>query len=120
MKTPILKLLGLLALASGLLLGADIDGKWTAKVGKGEKVTETLTLKANGNKLTGTLERPSGAANVTEGVINGNNVSFKVVRDRNGKAATQQYKGTLSGGELKMTVTGRRGGTRDVAFKRAK
>ena len=120
MKKPILKLLGMLALASSLLLGADIDGRWTAKVGKDGKVTETLMLKANGNQLTGTLQRPNGTANVTEGMISGNNVSFKVVRDRNGKPATQQYKGTLSGGDLKMTVTGRRGGTRDVEFKRAK
>jgi len=120
MRKPILKLLGMLALATGLLSAADIDGRWTAKVGKGGKVTETLTLKANGNQLTGTLERPNGTANVTEGVINGNSVSFKVIRDRDGKAATQQYKGTLSGTDLKLTVTGRRGGTRDVAFKRAK
>ncbi len=120
MKKPILKLLGILALASGLLSAADIDGKWMAKVGREGNVTETLMLKANGNKLTGTLERRNGTVNVTEGMINGNNVSFKVVRDRNGKTVTQTYKGTISGGDLKMTVTGRRGGTRDVAFKRAK
>ena len=120
MKKPILKLLGMLALTYGLLSAADIDGKWTAQVGKGGKVTETLTLRANGNKLTGTLERPNGTADVTEGVINGNNVSFKVVRNRDGEAATQQYRGTLSGTDLKLTVTGRRGGTRDVDFKKAK
>lgn len=120
MTKPILKLLGILALASGLLSAADIDGKWMAKVGKDGKVNETLMLKSNGNQLTGTLERPNGAGNVTEGMISGNNVSFKVTRDRDGKKITQQYKGTLSGGELKMTVTGRRGGTREVAFKKAK
>jgi hypothetical protein len=120
MKKPILKLLGILALASGLLSAADIDGKWMAKVGKDGKVNETLTLKSNGNQLTGTLARPNGSANITEGMISGNNVSFKVVRDRDGKSVTQQYKGTISGGDLKMTITGRRGGTRDVAFKKTK
>jgi hypothetical protein len=119
MKTPILKLLGLLALTCGLLLSADIDGKWTAKVGRDGKVAETLMLKANGNQLTGTLSRPTGTGNVTEGMVSGNNVSFKVIRDRNGKKITQQYKGTVSGNDLKMTITGRRG-TREVAFKRAK
>ncbi len=120
MKKLMLKLLGMLALAAGLLSAADIDGKWTAQVGRDGHVTETLMLKANGNQLTGSLERRNGTANITEGAINGNNVSFKVVRDRNGKSVTQQYKGTLSGADLKLTVTGGRGGTRDVAFKKVK
>jgi hypothetical protein len=120
MKKPILKLLGTLALACGLLSAADIDGKWTAKGGRGGNVPETLTLKANGNKLTGTLARPNSTGNVTEGVINGNTVSFNVVRERGGKTVTLQYRGTLSGADLKLTVTGGRGGTRDVDFKKAK
>jgi len=120
MKKPILKLLGLLALASGLLSAADIDGSWRAKGGKKGNIPETLTLKANGNKLTGTLSRPTGTGNIAEGMISGNNVSFKIERDRGGKPLTFQYKGTLSGADLKLTITGGRGGTRDVEFKKEK
>jgi hypothetical protein len=120
MKKPILKLLGLLALASGLLSAADIDGRWTAKGGKNGNVPETLTLKANGNKLTGTLSRPTGTGNIAEGVISGNSVAFKIVRDRGGKQVAFQYKGTVSGADLKLTKTGGRGGTRDVDYKKEK
>jgi hypothetical protein len=53
-------------------------------------------------------------------MISGNNVSFKIERDRGGKPLTFQYKGTLSGADLKLTITGGRGGTRDVEFKKEK
>jgi len=115
-------LLGLLALTCWLASAADIDGKWMAQVGDrgGGKMTETLMLKASGSKLTGSLQRRRGAEEISDGTINGNDVSFKVTREPNGKKAiTQQYKGTLSGGQLKLTVTGPRGGTRDILFTKA-
>jgi len=52
---------------------------------------------------------------ISDGVIDGNKVSFKVIREFNGNQFTQQYKGTLSdSGELDLTVSmgsgARRGG----------
>jgi hypothetical protein len=93
---------------SGAALAADINGKWTAEVqGRNGTVTQTLVLNASGNNLTGTLEGArGGAVDISDGTIDGNNVSFKVVREFNGNQFTQQYKGTLSdSGELDLSVS---------------
>jgi hypothetical protein len=110
---PALLLLG----TSGAALAADINGKWTAEVqGRNGTVTQTLVLNASGNNLTGTLEGArGGAVDISDGAIDGSNVSFKVVREFNGNQFTQQYKGTLSdSGELDLSVSmgggARRGG----------
>jgi hypothetical protein len=109
-------LLSLMALTCWLASAADIDGKWMGETQrKGAEVTETLLLKANGNKLTGSMQRGRGAVEISEGVINGNDVSFTVVHPK----GTQQYKGSLSGGSLKLTMTGSRGGHRELVFKKA-
>jgi hypothetical protein len=117
-KRQILALLGLTALTCWLASAAEIDGKWTAQIEAraGGKVTETLTLKATGNKLAGTVQRRRDPQEISDGMINGNNVSFKVIRGLNAKRrVTQEYKGTLSGGQLKLTVSGR-AGTMDIVF----
>ena len=121
MKKQIFLLLGLMALTYGLASAADIDGKWTAEVqGRGGTMTQTLTLKADGDKLTGSLNGGRGGpVAISDGMIDGANVSFNVVREFNGNSITQQYKGTLSSGELKLTVSGGRGGPTDVVFKKA-
>jgi hypothetical protein len=109
--TLTLALAGATALA---LLAADIDGTWTRTVeGRGGTQTQTLTLKANGKQLTGTMEGGRGGpVNISEGTVDGNNVAFKVVQEFGGNSFTQQYKGTVSGNELKLTieVQGGRGG----------
>jgi hypothetical protein len=116
----ILSLLSLMTLTCWLVSAADIDGKWMAKVqGKNGEVTETLTLKSDGNKLTGSVKRKKADVQISEGMISGQNVSFKVIHDRNGKKVAQVYKGTLSGSDLKLTMTGPRG-KRDLDFKKAK
>jgi len=121
----------LLAAGSSLALAADIDGKWTAQFqGRGGNTqTQTLTLKASGSTLTGSMEGGrGGAVDISNGTIDGDNVSFKVVREFNGNQFTQQYKGTLSSsGDLTLSVSGgggrrKRGGSgggREVVFKRA-
>ena len=128
---PAVLLLGI----SGAVLAADIDGKWTAQVeGRRGTVTQTLVLTASGNNLTGSLDSGRGnAVDISGGKIDGNNVSFKVIREFNGNQFTQQYKGTLSdAGELNVVVSmggggfgggkggrGGRGGQRNLVFKKA-
>jgi hypothetical protein len=122
----------LLTVVSSLASAADIDGKWAADVpGRGGNTQiQMLTLKASGSALTGTFEGArGGAVDISDGTIDGSNVSFKVVREFNGNQFTQQYKGTLSSsGELTLTVSGGgrgdgkrggKGGGREVVFKRA-
>jgi hypothetical protein len=112
MAKKILLLTVIMAASSCAALAADIDGKWTAQVqGRQGTQTQTLTLMSSGNTLTGSLEGARGAADISDGTIDGKNVSFKVVREFNGNQFTQQYKGTLSSAsELKLTVSGGRAG----------
>jgi hypothetical protein len=99
---------------------ADIDGKWTGQIqGRNGPQTQTLMLKADGNSLTGSVEGGRGGpVQITDGKIDGGNVSFKVVREFQDNKITQEFKGTLSGGELKLTVSGGRGGPAEVSYKK--
>ncbi len=108
------------ALALGVSFAADIDGKWTAQFeGRNGEQTQTLTLKTSDNVLTGTMQGARGrAAEISNGKIDGNNISFTVVREFRDNKFSQEYKGTISGSELKLTVSGGRGGSREMTFKR--
>jgi len=105
---------GVLAMTAMFALGADIDGKWTRETqGKNGPQTQTLTLKSSGGKLTGTMERGGGKGaptEISEGTINGSDVSFKVVQNFGGNEIVQTYKGTVSATELKLTQEGGGGG----------
>lgn len=112
MKKYFVSLMALLALTGLVLLAADIDGTWTAETqGKNGPQTQTLTLMAKGSTLTGKLDNggKAGPAEISEGKVEGNNVSFKIVRDFGGKQISQEYKGMVSGSDLKLTMSGGRG-----------
>lgn len=113
-------LMALAALTLWMSFAADIDGKWTAQVeGRNGARTQTLMLKASGNTLTGTLEGGRGCGvEISNGVIDGGNVSFSVVREFRGNQVTQEYKGTVSGGELKLSMSGGRGEPVEVTYKK--
>jgi hypothetical protein len=108
------------ALALGVSFAADIDGKWTAHFeGRNGEQTQTLTLKASDNVLTGTMQGAQGrAAEISNGKIDGDSISFTVVREFRDNKFTQEYKGTVSGSDLKLTVSGGRGGSREVTYKK--
>jgi hypothetical protein len=112
----------LAALTSVAAFAAAVDGKWTAQTqGKNGTQTQTLTLKSDGNKLTGKMEGGrGGAVDISNGTVNGNDVAFDVAREFNGKKVEQHYKGTLAGSDLKLTAEGggRRGGSRELVFKK--
>jgi hypothetical protein len=116
-------------LLSMVLLAADIDGKWVLESqGPNGKQTQTLTLKAEGGKLTGTMDNQGtvvdGKVNITEGTIDGSNVAFTVVRDMNGAQITRKFSGTLAGAELMLTAEtaagpgGGKGAVQEMVFKK--
>ena len=110
---------------------ADVSGKWVfEQAGRqgGNPVKVTLTLKAEGGKLTGNLSRPGRDGNATEsaitdGKVDGNNVSFKVSRTMGDRTVVSDYTGTLAGEDLKLSIQspGRDGATtkNEVVAKRA-
>jgi hypothetical protein len=111
------------------LVAADASGKWTfEQEGRNGAVQVTLNLKIDGGALTGIVSRPGRDGNametaITDGKIDGNNISFTVKREFNGNTFVTSYKGTLEGDDLKIEITtpGRDGNNRtaNVVAKRA-
>ena len=98
-------LLGIFAIAA---YAADVTGKWTAEVpGRGGNMqTNTIVLKQEGVKLTGTLDGGRGGpVEITNGKVEGDTVSFTVVRSFGGNDVKQNFKGMVSGSEIKFTRT---------------
>jgi hypothetical protein len=94
----------LLVLAIGAL-AADISGKWVAQVpGRGGNTRETtFTFKAAGASLTGSMSGMQGAeVPISDGKINGDNISFTVKMEPGGNTMVQNYTGTVAGNEIKM------------------
>jgi hypothetical protein len=128
---------------------ADATGTWTwtQQGGRGGNANanatprkSTLKLKAEGEKLTGTLSQPAfgrrgqggdAAATppapvetaISNGKIKGDDVSFEVTRERGGNSFTTKYSGKVAGDTLKgkIEMPGRDGGdpiSRDWEAKR--
>lgn len=106
-KWYVLGLIGLLILPASLW-ATDISGKWKAEAPGGQGNVElTLTFKVDGNKLTGTLDNPeAGPADIKEGRIEGENVSFHLDRNVNGMEMKIIWKGKIAGDdEIKFKRT---------------
>lgn len=102
-------------------LAADIGGKWTGDMeGRdGQTMTVTMNLKADGNAVTGTVSGRMGDAQISNGKVDGDSVTFDVVREFNGNSVTIHYTGTVTGDSIKFKVQGPRGPARDLTAKRA-
>ena len=137
----------LLVVAFVVIAADSVTGKWGYEMagrsgGPGRPVT--LDLKADGATLTGTVTgmggggrgmgggggAPGGGAppaptpvQISNGKVDGNNVTFEVSRDTPNGAMVTKYAGVVSGSELKLKVTapGRGGGdpvTTEVTAKK--
>jgi hypothetical protein len=92
------------------LWAADATGKWTGEMqGRNGTMNVSLNLKADGAKLTGTVGGRNGDTDISDGKVDGDSVSFTVVREFNGNQIKQNYKGKLDGDTIHFTVT-REGG----------
>jgi hypothetical protein len=98
-------ILALMAVCSLAALAADASGTWKASLETPNGTMEnTFTLKVDGDKLTGTVTMGQmGEAPISEGKVDGDNVSFAVVRDFNGNQFRINYKGKVSGDEMKLS-----------------
>ena len=100
------------AVAASLLLAVssfaadNVSGKWSAEMQgpQGNTMTQTFTLKAEGEKLTGTVSGRGGDTPISDGTVKGDEVSFNVVRKmQDGNEIKIGYKGKVAGDELKLT-----------------
>ena len=105
----------LLVVALGLW-AADVTGKWTFEIqGRNGSQTVTLDLKSSGSSLTGSVSgmgRGGNAMDISDGKVDGNNISFSTKAEFNGNSFVTSYKGVVSGDSIKLDVTrpGRGGG----------
>jgi hypothetical protein len=113
MTKKLLFVVTILLVVAFAAMAADVTGKWVyeqAGRGGGNPTQVTLNLKANGSTLTGSLVRPGRGGDpmesaISEGKIDGDNVSFKVTMQMGGNSMTTEYIGEVSGNELKLKIT---------------
>lgn len=113
MTKKLLLVITILLVASFAVMAADVSGKWTfEQPGRGGNPGRpvTITLKADGSTLTGTM--PAGGRGgggdpiaISDGKVDGNNVSFTVKREFNGNSIVTKYEGTVNGDEMKLKIT---------------
>src|SRR5689334_16466619 len=109
----------LIAVTVSAMAADAVTGKWTmeqAGRGGGPARVTTFDLKADGAKLTGTATIPGFGRGgdtpppptttpISNGKVDGNNISFEVTRDFGGNSFTTKYEGAVSGNEMKVKMT---------------
>lgn len=105
----VLVLMLLLALAA---LAADVTGTWKATAeGPNGTMSRTFVLKAEGSKLTGeTTSSLFGKSTITDGKIDGDNLSFTITVKFQDNEMKLNYKGKVNGNEIRFTVENANGG----------
>ena len=126
--TAIVQLAVCLALAPALVAKAedkkaDPTGTWKwSMTGQGGQTREsTLTLKMEGDKLTGSLAGRNGDTAIANATLKGDEIYFEVTREFNGNKVTSKYNGKISGDSIKGKIESTRDGqpqSRDWDAKR--
>ncbi len=85
---------------------AAASGNWNAALilGDGNRIEGTLKLKQDGDKLTGATIRNGNETQIQDGKILGDEITFTVIRDRDGRKVTAKYKGKITGDTIKGKV----------------
>jgi hypothetical protein len=105
-QTSVKKLILLVLLAGGSAFAADVDGKWSGNMSTpGGDVPVGFTFQADGATLNGTTTGPDGMeVKISDGKLDGSNLSFSVKIDFGGMPVVLNYKGVLSAGQIKFTL----------------
>lgn len=100
---------------------ADPSGKWTTTINTqiGD-LAYTYEFKAEGNKLTGKAKSQFGDVEITEGKVNGDDITFVENINFDGNAIRIEYKGKVSGDEIKFTRKVGEFATEEFVAKRTK
>jgi hypothetical protein len=83
---------------------AAASGNWNTVLilGDGNRIEGTLKLKQDADQLTGAMVRNENE--IQDGKIDGDEIIFKVIRDRDGRKVTAKYKGRISGDTINGKV----------------
>ena len=106
-------------------LAADISGKWTAVITTGiGEMNYTFDFKVEGEKLTGkavmSMGGNSSESALTEGSVKGNEISFVETLKVQGQELRCDYKGKISGDEIRGSRQVGSYGTEEFVARRAK
>ena len=103
MKTILIGTVVLLALI-GTAWAADVTGKWGAQMeGRNGTTETTFDFKVDGTKLTGTMATSRGENEISEGKVEGDDISFVIVRTFGENEMKLVYKGKVKGDEITFT-----------------
>ena len=122
MKLKGLVVVCLVALSSFVIAQSPVDGTWSGEVqgGRGPQ-TLTITLKADGGKLTGSAGGGRGGpVDITDGTISGAELKFKTKQMGRGGEIVMSWAGTLKGDEIAFSRTPEGGQAQQFTAKRQK
>jgi len=85
---------------------AAASGNWNTVLilPDGNRIEGTLKLKQEGDKLTGATVRNESETQIQHGKIADDEITFQVIRDRDGRKVTAKYKGKITGDTVKGKV----------------
>lgn len=101
----------------------EITGTWKSSFTNqnGQVRETTMKLKAEGDKLTGTVSGRQNDTAIEEGKIKGDEISFQVTREFNSNKVVTKYTGKVAGDTIKGKTESQRDGqpqSRDWVAKR--
>ncbi len=116
----------IVACGAAIASAADPNGtwKWSFTTQGGQEFELSVTLKADGEKLTGQLTLPMGDnVDIKDGTFENDEVSFTTELERDGVVRKAKYKGKVDGDTIKGKTERERNGeivSRDWEAKRQK
>lgn len=104
--------LAMLILLAGLAWAAELTGKWEGSFRYNDQ-SVPLTIEIKGStEISGTVTgMPGGVAQIKEGKLDGESLSFWILIDYQGNPVKIVYKGKVTGGEIRFML-----GTEDGAW----
>jgi hypothetical protein len=99
---------------------ADVAGSWKTSYTNEEGQTResVLTLTMDGGKLSGAIASARGKVPLAEGSVDGNRISFSVVRKGNGDEIKITFTGTVEGDTMRLKMQLRDRAPIDMTAKR--
>jgi hypothetical protein len=109
----------LLIACSIAAFAAGVDGTWKATAeGPNGNMERTFNFKVDGNKLTGeTTSTMVGKSTITDGKVDGNNLSFTITAKIQDNELKLSYKGKVTGDEIHLTSEIAGGGGQPIEWK---
>ncbi len=88
------------------------SGKWSLTLDTSQGTTEaTLTLRQNGASLSGFIESPMGAVDISQGSVTGNSFSFSITLESTNGSLVIMFQGTIAGSRMSGSINAGQAGS---------